>query len=135
MIYTFEWLTEQFKVRKWDGVLYYIFHHHFWSDLKHTIIYSYQRIKTGHADCDWFNLDSTLRETLLLGLKGLRRYGNSYPADVTAEEWDVLLDETILHLQYLEDNEWLTEEERVVWLSHRNAAFDFLDKHFESLWD
>lgn len=65
--------------------------------------YAKQRAKQGFCDSDTWELSDYWLEVMIESLKRFRDIHNSYPGDMTMEEWDAYLNEIISHLTIAHD--------------------------------
>ena len=92
-----------------------------------------------------WNLDHTIIEFLVPRLKAFRERTDSYPGDITEEEWDNILDKIITGLEaYKAEHDWddnISKKENMecakIFYADKNAKFQeamrLLAKHFKSL--
>lgn len=82
-----------------------------------------------------WNLDYTLALTLISYFKCFKKNNFGYPADMTAEEWDAVLDEIIngldFYLKYAkgEDNPKCLKAYKTI-----KRTFNLIGKHFPKFW-
>lgn len=86
---------------------------------------------------EWF------RVSMIKALKGLLKWGNSYPSDRTSEQWENELRTAIHHLEmmdelnpYYEENfePFSIEVERLM-AEHKDAFMKWFSENFYTLWD
>lgn len=104
--------------------------------LKRELEYAWQRAWKGYDESYWYGLDSTFVELYISLLTRLRMDMNSYPPDMTVEEWESILDEMISCLKAM----------RVLFVSgvdrdyddimeKKDRFFKLFNKYFYHLWD
>lgn len=101
----------------------------------HWIKNLYQRWRYGAGCCDLHSLDYYLAKKILPTLKEFRKKIVSYPANMTAEEWEAALDEMIWAFDYFVNGEdWNTIEESKTLGDREQNGFELFGKHFRDLW-
>ncbi len=86
---------------------------------------------------EWF------RVSMIKALKGLLKWGNSYPADRTPEQWENELKTAIHHLEmmdelnpfYEKNFEPFSIEVEVLMNEHKDLFMEWFSKNFYTLWD
>lgn len=81
----------------------WMWYHKYW-DVKRYIISTYQKIRYGVSDQECWNLDTTIARFILprlIHFKKMKRVG--MPADLTEEEWETIIDESIWVFDYILD--------------------------------
>lgn len=81
-----------------------------------TVKYFYQRGTRGYADCDYWDLNTYMEDVLLGVIKDLKLHHHGFPATLTEQSWEAVLDEIIIGLEAsktLRDipDEFFTKEE------------------------
>ena len=118
-------------------------------DVYWEIRYGFQRMFRGYDAVDTFETFYKFTKRYSKILKDYRKHHIGYCGEMTAEEWDAIIDEMIYHLHYM-DEETVTEElEKNVpddWSVstidvysvmdvHKDAFFELFSKYFYHLWD
>lgn len=83
----------------------WMWYHKYW-DVKRYIISTYQKIRYGVSDQECWNLDNTISRFILprlIHFKKMKRAG--MPADLTEEEWEAIIDESIWVFDYMLDED------------------------------
>ena len=94
----FDWL---FDTVPYGWRVYYRY-----GELRRWFISTYQRTRYGVSDAECWSLESTLTKFILPRLKHFKKINvNSYPADITHERWNEILDEIIWTFEYMNDDE------------------------------
>jgi hypothetical protein len=95
-----------------------------------------ERATNGFSKYDWWSFDTYLAWVIAGGLKKFRTEGHGYPADVTEQEWNILLDVMIEGFEgWLEKFETKTLDEEEELRKKLNVALDIFRVYFVSLWD
>ena len=109
----------------------------------------YDIVDKGYDAVDTFETFYKFTKRYSKILKDYRKHHIGYCGEMTAEEWDAIIDEMIYHLHYM-DEETVTEElEKNVpddWSVstvdvysvmdvHKDAFFELFSKYFYHLWD
>jgi hypothetical protein len=103
-----------------------------WYRIRSAIKHWWQRRTRGWDDRDTWSLDWTIAKFVLPRLRRFREVSNGYPADMTKEEWDTILNRMIYALEVCsDDSEWL--EEYVNW-DRVNQGLQEFGKYFRNLW-
>ena len=93
----------------------------------------YQRVKYGFCCHEAYNLDSATIKFVLPRLKHMRANLCGYPAEMTSEEWEQILDKIIdgfeIYSKLYEHD--LTEED----MKQFDKSISLFAKHFRDLWD
>lgn len=102
-----------------------------------------ERIQNGFSVFDWLNFNAYLSWVIHQGLLKFRKEGNGYPAHLTEETWNFMLDEMIDGFEAFYELEsmdtWNTEVSYDEWAEPLLARWKvgkqlFID-NFENLWD
>lgn len=104
------------------------------------------RISTGVSKYDWYNLDAHLANVIIAGLERTIANRSGHPAELTDEEWDVILHKIVygfdryikFELECFEGDETDPLSLADAWLAEKPAfdeAFTLLHKWFINLWD
>ena len=125
--------------------------------LKHVIVqffknckYAWQRIVRGYSDMDLWNFDTYLQKVMSCGIRSFTEIMTGYPDGYeTFEDWKKELlviadliekfntddcidwDSDAKGAEFLEMCENATEESEIA----KEAVFDWMKRHFNSLWD
>lgn len=119
------------------------------SDTYYRIRRGFQRIFKGYDDYDVFELFSGFISRYNKILTDYRKTHYGYPADLTEEKWDAIIDEMLHHLKfmdetYVEDSlcegmpeHWLPDNMVVyeIMKRHKDEFFKLFSKYFYNLWD
>lgn len=106
------------------------------STLRRELVYAWQRAWKGYDESYWYGLDSTFVELYISLLTRLRKDMNSYPPEMTVEQWEQILDEMIKCLK----------EMRVLFtpnvsrdydsiMESKERFFELFNRYFYQLWD
>jgi hypothetical protein len=118
-------------------------------DIYWKIRYGFQRMFHGYDNVDTFETFAKFIERYEKILTDYRKYHVGYVGTMTAEEWDAIIDEMILHLHYMDESNVIDELERDVpddWSadyttinyildSHKDRFFRLFSEYFYNLWD
>lgn len=119
------------------------------SDTYYRIRRGFQRMFKGYDDYDVFELFSGFISRYNKILTDYRKTHYGYPADLTEEKWDAIIDEMLHHLKfmdetYVEDSlcegmpeHWLPDNMMVyeIMKRHKDEFFKLFSKYFYNLWD
>ena len=119
------------------------------SDTYYRIRRGFQRMFKGYDDYDVFELFSGFISRYNKILTDYRKTHYGYPADLTEEKWDAIIDEMLHHLKfmdetYVEDSlcegmpeHWLPDNMVVyeIMKRHKDEFFKLFSKYFYNLWD
>ena len=118
-------------------------------DIYWEVRYGFQRMFKGYDVVDTFETFAKFTERYSKILTSYRKHHIGYCGEMTAEEWDAIIDEMIYHLHYM-DEETVTEELEknvpddwsvntidvyTVMDMHKDAFFELFSKYFYHLWD
>lgn len=94
------------------------------------------RAVNGFSTYDWWNFDGYLAFVIAGGLKKFRNEGSGYPADLTIEQWNTLLDIMIEGFEGWQ-NKFVVDtfEEEKELARELGVALDIFKAYFTSLWD
>lgn len=100
------------------------------STLKYELKYAWQRAWRGYDDVFCFSMDSSFVALYKEAMKDFRNNLHSYPANMTEEEWDEVLDTMIILLSKmnLDDNYELS-------LLAKDEFFKLFGEYFYDMWD
>ena len=76
----------------------------FLKQIGRNIKWAYQRITRGWCDKDVWNLDCWFLDVVVPMLKHLKETKHGYPAYMTEEQWNHILDEMIMHFENCDEN-------------------------------
>lgn len=76
----------------------------FFKCLPREIKWFWQRGKRGYSDRDVWNMDDWFLDTIIPMLKKLKTIKHGYPANLTPEEWDKILDRMIFCFKEANDS-------------------------------
>lgn len=113
------------------------------------IRYGFQRMFKGYDNVDTFDTFSRFVDRYKNIIKELRDNHYGYPATITNEDWDNILDTMLYHLHYMDENNVIDELEKDVpdnWSvslktvnevmdKHKNGFFALFSEYFYNLWD
>jgi hypothetical protein len=95
--------------------------------------YSKQRKKRGFDDSETWSLTDTICHFTIPRLKRFKQVNNGYPAYLTEESWNEVLDKIILAFELTSRDEgardWNEEEHKQL-----EEGLDLFRKHFFDLW-
>ena len=129
--------TPYYKVKWWIRETYW------------EVRYGFQRMFKGYDSVDTFETFAKFIERYTKILTEYKKTHVGHVGTMTNEEWEVIIDEMLYHLKYM-DEETVTEElERYVpddWHAspktvdeimnkHKDAFFELFSKYFYHLWD
>lgn len=104
------------------------------------------RITQGVGCCDISGLDYYLAKKIIKPLKIFKSRLTSHPSEITAEEWNKILNKIIWSFEYLidgEENGKMYEKENgkefdmeksKKWADKQQEGFELFGKYFRSLW-
>ena len=150
--YTSEEMKEMFAGKEsfWDSIKYFPWRLGYKiKNLYYQIKYGFQRMFRGYDDTEVFNMDFPFIERYLKILKDFRKNHYGYPASITNEEWDNILDELIKHLTLMNENNVIVELKNgmpenfgpdyktvsEIMDRHKDEFFKLFSKWFYDLWD
>lgn len=117
-------------------------------DIYRTIKFSFQRMFRGYSNQDLYSFYSNWVERHLKLLKDFKKSTVGYPWNMTAKQWDEILDEMINHLEMMNEDrvaESLSKgmpetyevdykAVREIMERHREEFFKLFSKYFYNLW-
>lgn len=137
--YTFwDWISAPFcRVRRF-------FHDRWWNFQQRC-----QRFRRGYATSDVWELDCWFISTLKPMLTDMLKTHNSYPGEITDEEWEAILHEMIACLTLMDedaaqehlgitDEKWSVEKHQRIKATmeeNKKRFFELFEKWFYNLWD
>ena len=155
--YTFEFTpsdrVKTFKDRLedlWDIITWPFGKIKWWlKDAYWEVRYGFQRMFKGYDAVDTFETFAKFTERYEKILKEYKSCHYGHPGDMTAEEWESIVDEMIYHLHYMDEENVESELSKGMpenWVSssltvyeimerHKDEFFKLFAKHFYSLWD
>jgi hypothetical protein len=103
----------------------------------------------GYDSVDTFETFAKFRERYLKILTEYRKNHVGYVFEMTADEWDAIIDEMIYHLHYMDEetvtdelekgvpDDWLASHKTVNYIldKHKDAFFELFSRYFYHLWD
>ena len=102
------------------------------------LIWSYQRVTRGWADCDTWSLDDHLNTWLPDALERLKSTGHGYPNELTEEKWNKILDKMAegfranARLVGFDDKQsWDRKADQKLW----KDGMKLFVKYYNGLWD
>ena len=118
-------------------------------DIYRKTSYCFQRMFKGYDAVDTFELFAKFAERYENILKEYKANHYGYPADMTLEEWEAVIDKMIYHLHYMNENnvekelkknvpeDWHPSSLTVykIMEQHKNEFFVLFSKYFYNLWD
>ena len=117
-------------------------------DIYRTIKFGFQRMFRGFSNQDGYCFYFNFVNRHIKLLKHFKKYNIGYPCNITAEEWDKILDEMIYHLELMNEDrvvEKLCEgmpedyypcytEVGKIMERHKDEFFKLFSKWFYDLW-
>lgn len=113
------------------------------------IRYGFERMFKGYDSVDCFETFAKFTERYSKILTEYKKNHHGYPCNMSAKEWDDIVDEMIYHLYYMDEENvekelcknmpenwtptWNTVDE--IMERHKNEFFKLFSEHFYSLWD
>ena len=97
---------------------------------KREIKYKKQRLKRGFDDSETWSLYTTIASFIVPRLKRFKKVNNGYPANLTEEEWDTILDKMIFSFENC-DHDKLFEKE---FYDKYEEGINLFAKYFMGLW-
>lgn len=134
----------------WDNICWPFYRIKHWlKDIYYEIRYGFERMFKGYDSVDCFEIFAKFTERYEKILKEYRKYHYGYPADMTVEEWEHVIDDMIYHLHYMDEEnvnlelskgmpeDWTPSSKTVyeIMERHKNDFFNLFSKHFYNLWD
>jgi len=65
-----------------------------------------QRLSRGFDDSETWSLRDTIANFILPRLKRFKKVQRAFPADITAEEWDSIIDKMIISFEMVKRDKW-----------------------------
>ena len=111
--------------------------------------YGFERMFKGYDSVDTFKTFAKFVERYTKVLKEFRNHHWGYPSNLTADEWNNILDEMVYHLHYMDEDNAREEFEKDVpddWTvsiktlnnvmeMHKDEFFKLFSEYFYCLWD
>ena len=102
-----------------------------------------QKVKVRIDKWDTWSMDCTLAPIILPMLKQLKATTHGYPADLTEQEWDYVLDEMIWAFEQKCRDDWMSDFNYNKWdregadahQKRMSQGFALFGKYYENLWD
>ena len=118
-------------------------------ELYYKIKYGFQRMFKGYDAVDTFETYSRFIERYTKIIQDIKNHHNGYPAELTEEAWDIVLEEMLYHLYYMDEahienelekdvpDDWAVNLKTVyeIMEKHKNTFFELFSKYFYNLWD
>ena len=97
--------------------------------------YKQQRVERGFDDSELWNLDYTIASFVLPRLKRFKELNTGYPATLTEDSWDKILDTMIeaFELKVNDSDDRTLEEDKIV-DKKMQEGFKLFGKYFLHLW-
>lgn len=119
------------------------------SDNYYRMRRAFQRMFKGYDDYDVFELFSCFISRYNKILTDYRKTHYGYPADLTEEKWDAIIDEMLHHLKFMDETyvenslcegmpeHWLPDSMVVyeIMKRHKDEFFKLFSEYFYNLWD
>lgn len=102
--------------------------------IKRSIKYWFQRRFRGFSDDKTWSLDHTVAEFTLPRLKRFKEVQNGYPADLTEEQWDDIIDKMILAFENVIKEFNFDEEDGIKEAKEIEEGMILFGKYFRQLW-
>lgn len=102
--------------------------------------YQKQRLERGFDDSELWSLDNTITNFILPRLKRFREVHCGYPASMTSEKWEEILDNMIKAFEYLNDENLGVDDNRPFKECHDerekiiNKGLRLFVKYYSGLW-
>jgi len=100
--------------------------------LPRKVKHAYQKVTRGFSDGETYSLDQTIAKFVLPRLQRFKEVNNGFPYGMTAEEWDVILDDMIYAMQVHAKGLWDASDD-TNWECVERGLLNF-GKHFRQLW-
>lgn len=138
------------KATLWDKITLSIYRFaHKVKNVYWNIRYGFQRMFNGYDNVDVFNTFSKFIDRYSKILVEYRKSHVGYVGTMTLKEWNIIIDEMIFHLYYMNEenvnkelkkcvsDNWIPTFETVskIMNSHKNKFFKLFSEYFYSLWD
>jgi hypothetical protein len=113
--------------------IYYFFYRKIkaWRLIYRNPIWGYQRIKRGYSEYDTYSFDTFLAPIIVGGAKRIKERALSHPAEITKEEWNIILDKIILAFEKASWPQDINIREDPEW----KEGSELFIKWFFALWD
>ena len=115
----------------------------FFKRIKQFFKFKYQHITKGFSDQETWNLDANIAKYILPRLKRFKEINNGHPVEVSAKEWDIILDKMInsfeFHIQIFVDqddddlNTMPKNAQKRKWEEYNEGLLLFA-KYYKHLW-
>lgn len=90
-----------------------------------------QRARLGVSARDSYDLFTYIAAVIQNGVQMLKDRGESYPANMSAEEWDNILDQILVGMEQIAKQEQMEPYDH----DKFRTGMDLLRDHFTALWD
>lgn len=93
----------------------------FIKNLPRNIKWFFQRGIRGYADCDVWDIDYWFLNTIIPMLKQFNKTKHGYPGNITAEEWDKIIDKMIFYFTESDEqkcskqNQYKDQFNNIIW--------------------
>ena len=118
-------------------------------DVYWEIRYGFQRMFKGYDNVDTFETFAKFTERYYKILTDYKKHHNGYPANLTSEEWDNIVDDMLRHLYYMDEENvekelskdvpenWTVSSKTTYEIieKHKNEFFKLFSEYFYNLWD
>ena len=91
----------------------------------------WQRFRYGFSNRELWNLDYTVAKFILPRLKRFREISGGYPAQLSEQEWNAVLDKMIIAFQLITNGDRWVEHEEIVRI---DEGLELFGKWFPHLW-
>lgn len=81
-------------------------------NIYNPIKWAYQRVKYGWCDRDLWNMDCWFLDVIIPMLKRFKEIKHGYPANMTLEQWNSIVDEMIMHFENCDENNPINHNEK-----------------------
>lgn len=102
--------------------------------LKREVRFFYQRKTRGFDDSDMWNLDYSLAKLILPRLKLFRKQPAGYPNNLTAKQWQDILDEMIWSFTWYCGEQWSYGKDYAANSKRADEGLKLFAEYFGSLW-
>lgn len=92
-----------------------------------------QRFTQGFPDSDTWSLDFKIAQYVAPRLRRFKELNNGYPGDLTAEEWDDMLDDMIYAMEAVANEDDLDEQKNIDY-KRMQRGLDLFGERFRGLW-
>jgi hypothetical protein len=96
--------------------------------------FTWQKITKGFSDDETWALDYRIAKFISPRLKRFKELDNGHPFDVTSEQWDTILDKTILAFEHLSGKDSIKVEDYKIMSEQIDEGLDLFRKYYRDLW-